>query len=86
MDAVPCSRLRTDLKFFIDKVCDSHEPLIVTRERGENAVLMSLEDYNSMEETAYILSNPATAARLRKAIEEANAGNVIMKDIKEFDV
>lgn len=85
MDAVSCSRLRDNLKFFINRVCDSHDPLIVTRARGESAVLISLEDYNSIEETAYLLSNPLTAARLIKAIKEADEEKGIQKNLSDFN-
>jgi antitoxin YefM len=81
MDTISYTQLREHLKTFMDKVCEDHEPLIVTRSKGENTVLMSLADYNAMQETHYILSNTANAAWLKQSIESANAGNTVRKDL-----
>lgn len=86
MQVVSYSDLRRDMKTIMDKVQENHEPAIVTRKHDGHMVLMSLDDYNSIEETAYLLSNPVMAARLIKGIEDVKAGKVIRKDIKEFDV
>ncbi len=86
MEVVTYNQIKNKLNFFMDKVYEDHEPVIVARNKGKNSVLMSLDDYRSIEETCYLLSNPIMAARLINAIEEVNAGNVILKDIKEFDV
>jgi antitoxin YefM len=59
----------------LDGVNDDHEPMIITREGGKpSAVLMSLEDFNSWEETCHLLKSPANAARLRDSIAEIEAG------------
>src|SRR4051812_37473969 len=81
MQAISYTQLRGNLKSFIDKVCEDHEPLVVIRNKGENAVLMSLEDYNSIEETCYLLSNPANASWLKKSLQSANSGNIVKKDL-----
>jgi antitoxin YefM len=86
MQVVSYSDLRRDMKTIMDKVQDRHEPAIVTRKHDGHMVLMSLDDYNAIEETAYLLSNPDTAVRLMKGIEDVKAGKVILKDIKDFDV
>jgi len=86
MEAVTYNQIKNKLNFFMDKVYEDHEPVIVARNKGKNSVLMSLDDYRSIEETCYLLSNPHTAARLIKAIEEVNAGKTIKKDIKDFNV
>ncbi len=72
------SDLRKNLAAMLDAVSADHEPVVITRDRGKpSAVLMSLEDYASFEETRYLLRNPANAARLAASIEalEAGAGN-----------
>jgi len=81
MHTISYSQLRENLKSFMDKVCEDHEPIIVTRSKGENTVLMSLADYNALEETHYILSKPANAAWLKQSLESANSGNTIQKDL-----
>ena len=58
----------------MDPVKEGHEAIIITRQNGSSAVLMSLEDYNAWQETAYLLSSPANAKRLLESIAEANAG------------
>jgi len=73
MQAVSFSELRKDMKHIMDMTKDRHEPLIITRKSG-NMVMMSLEDYNALEETAYILSNPKNAQRILSSIAELRAG------------
>ncbi len=59
----------------LDSVIADHEPVIITRDRGKpSAVLMSLEDFASFEETRHLLRSPANADRLREALEELDAG------------
>jgi antitoxin YefM len=54
----------------MDRVCNDHEPIVVTRKNGRSVVMLSLEDYTSLEETAYLLQSPANAKRLRGAIQQ----------------
>ncbi len=73
-EAVTYSEARQNFASFMDRVCDDHEPIIVTRQKSRPVVLMSLEDYNAMAETAYLLSTPANAERLMASIREADEG------------
>jgi antitoxin YefM len=59
----------------MDRVCNDHEPIIVTRSGQPSVVLMSIEDYESLEETAYLLRSPENAKRLLTAIDELIGGN-----------
>lgn len=59
----------------IEKVCDDHAPVIITRQHAQPVVLLSLDDYQSLEETAYLLRSPKNALRLAKAVQEIEAGN-----------
>ena len=69
------SDLRRNLAATLDSVTDDHTPVIITRDRGKPpAVLMSLEDFASFEETRYLLREPANAARLLEAIAELDKG------------
>jgi antitoxin YefM len=69
------SDLRKNLAATLDRVTEDHEPVVITRDRGKPAaVLISLEDFASYEETAYLLKSPRNAERLRAAIDELDAG------------
>jgi antitoxin YefM len=69
MDAVSYSQFRQNLKTVIDQACDQHEPVIITRRQGGNAVILSHEDYRSMMETCYLLKSPKMAQRLLASLE-----------------
>jgi antitoxin YefM len=75
-EAITYTEARRKLASTMDEVCDSHDPVIITRRKAEAVVMMSLKDYNSIVETAYLLANPANAARLRESVEAANAGRL----------
>jgi antitoxin YefM len=74
MDAITYTAARNRLAKTMDKVNDDHEPVLITRQKGMPAVLMSLEDFNAYEETVYLLSSPRNAARLRSAVRALDAG------------
>jgi antitoxin YefM len=74
MKAVNYSDARQKLKELLDDVCAAHEPVIITRKRGENAVVLSQEDYDSLMETEYLLKEPANARRLWESLQQARAG------------
>lgn len=67
MNAISFSRLRANLKSACDSVCAGHEPVIVERRNGGDVVLIAREDYDSLNETAYLLRSPANARRLLEA-------------------
>ena len=58
----------------MERACDDHEPIIITRKNSRSVVIISLEDYNAIEETAYLLRNPANAANLRESIKQYEKG------------
>jgi antitoxin YefM len=58
----------------MDRVCSDHEALIITRNGEQAVVMLSLEDFKALEETAYLLRTPANARRLLSAIGQVNAG------------
>ena len=70
MDAIPYTRLRSNLASEMDRVCADHAPIIVTRKASSSVVMMSLDDYEALEETAYLLRSPKNARRLFEAIAE----------------
>jgi antitoxin YefM len=80
MRTMSFTEARNNLKRAIEAVNEDHAPLLITRQKGANAVLMSQEDFNALDETAYLLRSPANAERLRKAKDEIEAQ--IAKDRK----
>ena len=73
MDAMTYSTLRANLASTMDRVCDDHEVLIITRNGGQAVVMLSLEDYKTLEETAYLLRTPTNTKRLLSAATQLNA-------------
>jgi len=74
---------RENLSDIIEKVCEDHDPLIITKRRDKAVVLISLEDYESLEETAYLLKSPRNARRLLESIKELEEGSGIERDLIE---
>ena len=70
MDAISYIAARANLAKTMEKVCNDHDPVIITRKRESPGVMLSLEDYQSMEETAYLLRSPANARHLLESIAE----------------
>lgn len=83
MDNISYSALRSRLARMLDKVNEDHAPLLVTRQNGAPAVLMSLEDFTAYEETAYLMASPKNAERLHRAIAEAETGTTGPHDLVE---
>ncbi|HUW46380.1 MAG TPA: type II toxin-antitoxin system prevent-host-death family antitoxin [Dehalococcoidia bacterium] len=81
MDAVSYSALRQNLKSYMDKVYNDHDPLIITRKNNENLVLVSIDEYNSLIETSYLLSNEANADHLKKSIDQYNSGKARKREL-----
>ena len=75
------SELRANLKDAIDRAVNDHEPIIVKRARGGDAVLLSREDYDSMMETAHLLRSPANAKQLREAMKRPRKQLVKFKSV-----
>lgn len=73
MDAMTYSTLRSNLASTMDRVCDDHEVLIITRNGDQAVVMLSLEDYKALEEAAYLLRTPANAKRLLSVATQLNA-------------
>ena len=74
MDAITYSDARANLAKTMDRVCDDHAPVVITRENGGAVVMLSLRDYEGLEETAYLPSSPANARRLLESVEEMASG------------
>ena len=74
MDVVTYSEARANLKDVMDRVVADKTEIIVTRQKAEAVVMVSLSEWNSMVETARLLSSPVNAERLRRSIEQMTAG------------
>jgi antitoxin YefM len=83
MDTVSYSELRQKLKAHMDRVCANRAPLLVTRQGGEPVVMLSLAEYESLEETLHLLRDPANAEHLLASLAEAEAGKFVEFDLKE---
>ncbi|MFT7860622.1 MAG: type II toxin-antitoxin system prevent-host-death family antitoxin [Sulfurimonas sp.] len=74
MNAITYTSLRANLAKTIDSIINDHIPMLVTRQKGGNAVLISEEDYRSFEETAYLMQSITNASRLNESIEQLRSG------------
>ena len=83
MNVVSFSELRRDLKEIMDDSVDKHEAVVVKRPKGENIILLSQSDYESLKETAYLLSNEANAKHLRKSIKSFKDDKTSVKKLIE---
>lgn len=83
MHAISYTAFRNNLATTLDKVNDDHMPILITRQNGKPAIVMSLEDFKSYEETAYLMASPKNAARLNEAISEAEAGKTTKRGLIE---
>ncbi|HJG00249.1 MAG TPA: type II toxin-antitoxin system prevent-host-death family antitoxin [Bacteroides clarus] len=71
------SELRNNLKHYLDGVINDSEPLLVHRSGSESVVVISLDEYNSIKETEYIMKSPATMEAIRKGEEDIKNGNCV---------
>ena len=81
MDAITYTSVRANLASTMDRICNDHEPLIITRNGEQAVVMLSLEDYKSLEETAYLLRTPANAKRLISAAAQLGAGKGVVREL-----
>lgn len=83
MDSITYTAARANLAGTMDQVCESHEPVIITRSGQDSVVMLSLEDFKSLEETAYLLRTPKNAKRLLEAIAELEQGRGTERELAE---
>ncbi|MCU0769538.1 MAG: type II toxin-antitoxin system prevent-host-death family antitoxin [Burkholderiaceae bacterium] len=74
MDAITYGAARANLAKTMDRVSEDHEPIIITRSGEPSVVMVSLDDYKALEETAYLLRSPANARRLLAAVIQLAEG------------
>lgn len=83
MDAITYSHARSHLAETMEKVCDDHAPVIITRQHQRSVVMISLENYQALEETAYLLRSPKNARRLLESVAELEAGGGKERELLE---
>lgn len=81
MNVITYSDARNNLKSVMDRVIDDCEEVVITRRNGEAVVMISLADWNSIRETEYLLSDPERAKRLRRGIEQFDAGKGRVREL-----
>lgn len=83
MDTITYSEARSQLAKTMEKVCNDHAPLIITRKNARSVVMISLDDYEALEETAYLLRSPKNVRRLLESIAEIESGGGTERDLVE---
>ncbi|MEI9535615.1 YoeB-YefM toxin-antitoxin system antitoxin YefM [Moellerella wisconsensis] len=81
MKAVSYSEARQNLSTTMIQTVEDRVPVLITRQNGESCVLMSLDEYNSLEETAYLMRSPKNARRLMDSIESLKDGKGMEREI-----
>jgi len=84
MNALTYTAVRENLAATMDRVCQDHDPVIITRNRDQAVVMLSLEDYESLLETAHLLRSPNNAKRLLSSIDALNSGKGTASNINEL--
>jgi antitoxin YefM len=83
MKAISYTAARQNLAKTMESVCKDHAPIIVTRKVSESVVIISLEDYSALEETAYLLRSPKNARRLVESIAQLESGQGTERELAE---
>lgn len=81
MTAISYTAARENLAATMDKVCDDHAPIVIMRNREQAVVMMSLADYEALEETAYLLKSPKNAKRIMSAVAQLDAGKGVVRAV-----
>jgi antitoxin YefM len=82
MRTISYTKLRNELADTMSMVCENNSPVIVTRQSAKAVVMLSLDDYEAMEETSYLLRSPKNAARLAAAVKAIESGRAKKRKLK----
>ncbi len=83
MEVITYTAARQNLAKTMEKVCKDRAPMIVTRKSSDSVVIMSLEDFEALEETAYLLRSPKNTSRLIESIAQLENGKGTEKELIE---
>ena len=83
MNAITYTEARETLAATIRRVCQDHDPIIITRKREDSVVMIALDDFESLTETAYLLRSPRNTRRLLDSIKELEEGKGIERALAE---
>jgi antitoxin YefM len=83
MDVISYSDTRAHLKEVMDRVVEDRAPVIISRQKAESVVMLSLADWNAIEETMHLLSSSRNTARLKSAISQLDAGKGQLRDLAQ---
>lgn len=83
MKAISYTAARSNLAKTMESICDDHEAVIITRKNERSVVMLSLEDYEALEETAYLLRSPKNMKRLIESITELDSGGGTPRELDE---
>ena len=83
MNAITYTEARAKLADTITRVCEDHNPVIITKKSDMAVVMISLSDYEALEETSYLLRSPKNTQRILESIRELESGDGIVKDLIE---
>ncbi len=84
MNALTYSTARSNLAGVMEKVCEDHDPVIITKKGNVAVVMLSLEDYEAMEETNYLMRSPKNAKRLSESMKQLDKNNTVVKSLEEL--
>ena len=83
MKAITYTAARQNLAKTMEKVCKDHAPVIVTRKTTDSVVIMSLKDYEALEETAYLLRSPKHTRRLIESVAQLEEGQGSERELSD---
>lgn len=83
MDSISYTSARSNLAKTMEQVCNDHAPIAITRKGEAAVVMMSMDDYQALEETAYLLRSPKNMKRLLEAISELETGGGTERELTE---
>jgi antitoxin YefM len=83
MDAITINQAKQNIDALIEQVIADAEPTIICDDKGQKVVILSLDEFNSWQETLYLLSNPTNADHLRRSIEEDKTGKALERELIE---
>ena len=84
MKAITYTAARESLADTMQRVCEDHDPVVITRRRDQAVVMIALDDYEALEETAYLLRSPRNARRLRSAVQQLRDGKGTVRKLPEL--